>query len=455
MTAVAKPLARKLLGIVVVLSIVVTGVATAATFAFVQKASMQRQIRNLQLYVNERTETEDRLFSDLVKVHADANDALARRLEQLQGKDLSAEFDHLFPMKADGTRRSAPELFDGHVHGRTDYMFGMGAFLADGAAFTRDQKALYIAVTQVTAMVGEAQRSRYDNFYMFSTDNRMVMFGPNRDDKLLYYREGAPANFDFRQEEMTEITRPSANPTRVMRCTKLRKLLSDPTGKALTTACMTPIDIDGRHVGAWGTTITLDSYLMQAVGESVQGGENMIVSADGELIAAPGMGKAGIVSPRELAAQQKKRGTGRLVAAIREHGGKSGVFQYGDRVIAFGHLKEPDWYLVMSMPSAEIAWSAARTASWVLFFGLLGIIVQALLLVRIIDREVVRPLEALASAHGDSEACTEVVEARQDEIGSLARMLRSQSVRNEELLRSLEERVAARTAELQRANKAK
>ncbi|MES2033789.1 MAG: ATP-binding protein [Pseudomonadota bacterium] len=455
MTVVAKPLARKLLGIVVVLSIVVTGVASAATFAFVQQASMERQIRSLELYVSERTETEDRLFSDLVKVHADASDALARRLEQLRGKELSAEFDHLFPSHGDGTRRSAPEMFDGHLHGQSEYIYGMGAFLAHGDRMTPEEKALYIAATQVTAMVGEAQRSRYDNFYMFSTDNRMVMFGPARDDKLLYYREGAPANFDFRKEEMTEITRPAANPDRVMRCTKLRKLLSDPTGKALTTACMTPIDIDGRHVGAWGTTITLDSYLMQAVGEAVHGGENMIVSADGELIAAPGLGQRGVVSPKELAAEQKSRNIDGLVSAIRARGGKTGVFQYGDKVLAYGHLKEPDWYFVMTMPSSEIAWSAARTASWVLFFGVLGIIVQALLLVRIIDREVVQPLEALASAHGDSEACTEIVEAREDEIGSLARMLRSQSVRNEDLLRSLEDRVAVRTAELQRANKAK
>ena len=96
MAIVAKPLARKLLAIVVVLSIAVTGLATAATFAFVQKASMERQIRNLQLYVKERTSTEDRLFSDLVKVHADATDALTRRLGRLQGPVLDAQFDRRF-----------------------------------------------------------------------------------------------------------------------------------------------------------------------------------------------------------------------------------------------------------------------------------------------------------------------------------------------------------------------
>ena len=456
MTIVAKPLARKLLAIVVVLSIAVTGLATAATFAFVQQASMDRQIRNLQLYVKERTSTEDRLFSDLVKVHGDATRALMRRLDVAAGPDLDARFDRLFPLKSDGTRRSAPALFEGSSRSDGAFMYGMGAFMADGADVTPQQKALFVAALQTVSLAGEAQHSRYDNFYMFTPDNRLVMYGPDRDDRLVYYRETAPATLDFRKEEMTELTLPGVNPARMMKCTKLRKLMSDPTGKALTTACMTPIDIDGVHVGAWGTTVTLDSYLMAAIGESIQGGENLIVSADGELIAAPGLGKGGIVSPAELVREQERRAIGPLVRSIRERGGNSGVFRSGERVIAYGHLKEPDWYFVMSLPTAEIAWSAARTASWVLLFGLIGIVVQAILLFRFIHREVVDPLVILSAAHArDGTAQAPLVEARDDEIGDLARMLRTQHADNDELFRSQEDRVAARTAELERANRAK
>ena len=456
MTSVEKPLARKLLVIVVAVSIVVTGLASIATFAFVQRASMKRQVSSLQIYLKERTAAEDRLFSDLVKVHADATEALMRRVDLVKGPGLDAKFDRLYPLRADGTRRSAEALFDGQVRPGGDYTYGMGAFLADGRAVTPEDKAFFVAAMQVTGMVGEAQHSRYDNFYLFTPNNRLVMFGPDRDDKLLYYRRDAPATFDFRKEEMTEITRPAANPARAMRCTKLRKLLSDPSGKALTTACMTPVDIDGRHVGAWGTTITLDSYLMKAVEESIQGGENLIVSGDGELIAAPGMGTRGVVTPRELKAQEARRDIAGLVRDIRRHGGQAGAFERDGRVIAFGHLKEPDWYFVMSMPSSDIAWTAARTASWVLLFGLLGIVVQAALLYRIVGREVVQPLETLTEAHSvGSVAAASSVAERGDEIGALARILGDQRARNDELLRSLEDRVAARTAELERANRAK
>jgi signal transduction histidine kinase/ActR/RegA family two-component response regulator len=455
MMSVEKPLARRLLSIVMLLSIIVTGLASAATFAFVQRSSMERQVASLQVYVQERTAAEDRLFSELVKVHADATEALMRRIDKVKGPGLDARFDQLFPLRADGTRRSAPALFDGRVSSDGGYVYGMGAFIADGTDVTADEKAFFVATLQVAAMVGEAQRSRYDNFYMYTTDNRLVMFGPDRDDRLQYYRRDAPASFSFQHEEMATIMLPANNPGRVMRCTKLRKLLSDPTGKALTTGCMSPIDIDGRHVASWGTTITLDSYLMEAIEDAIPGSENVIVSGDGDLIAAPGMGTRGIVSPRELAAQEAGRDVPGLVRDIRRSGGSAGAFERDGKVIAFGHLKEPDWYFVMTMPTSDIAWAAARTASWVLLFGLAGIIVQALLLYRIIRREVVAPLEGLTQAQGVAEAGVSAIEQRGDEIGALARMLGDQHRRNDELLRSLEERVAVRTAELERANRAK
>ena len=43
-------------------------------------------------------------------------------------------------LQADGTRRSAPALFDGRQSGDGGYMYGMGAFLADGGDVTDDEK---------------------------------------------------------------------------------------------------------------------------------------------------------------------------------------------------------------------------------------------------------------------------------------------------------------------------
>ncbi len=452
---VTSPLARRLLAIVAILSIAVTGVATAVTFVFVQRSAADAQVRHLTEYAAERVKTEDRLFSDLVKVHEAASDSLARRLQALDPRTVEREFDAQFPRRGDGTRRTADALYDGEaIDG--DYTYGVGGYLRDADKLTPQQKALFLAATQVVSHTGEAELNRYDNFYFFTPDTRLVMFGPRRPDRLMYYRHKAPPTFDVSGEEMTLLTLPQQNSERVMKCTKLRKLLSDPSGRGLNSACMTPFDYHGKQLGAWGTSLSLDSYLLRAVEDALPGGRNMIVSSDGELIAAPGLAKNGVVDARALVRVQAQEGVADVVRQIRALGADVGAIRHGDRVIAYGRLKEPDWYFLMSFPSGDLVWSAVKTASWVLLFGVLGVIIQVALLYRVMRLMVERPLRILAEAHRTGQVVeAEPIEARADEIGALARTLRSQRDRNIELLRSLEERVAERTAELERANQAK
>ena len=454
-TEVTSPLARRLLAIVAILSIAVTGVATAVTFVFVQRSAADAQIRHLTEYVGERVKTEDRLFSDLVKVHDAASDSLARRLAAVDPATVDREFDILFPAQGDGTRRTGDALYDGGMVNGT-YTYGVGGFLPRSDKITQQQKALFVAAAEVVAHTGEAELNRYDNFYFFTPDSQMVMFGPKRPDRLLYYRKKAPPTFDISGEEMTLLTLPGQNHQRLMKCTKLRKLLSDPTGRGLNSACMTPFDFRGRQLGAWGTSLSLDSYLLRAVEDALPGGRNLIVSSDGELIAAPGLAKNGVVDSQALVRAQTREGVSDVVREIRARGDDIGVIRHRERVIAYGRLKEPDWYFLMSFPSDDLVWSAVKTASWVLLFGVLGVVVQVALLYRVMRITVEGPLRVMADAHRTGDvARAEPIEGRTDEIGALARTLRSQRDGNIELLRSLEERVAERTIELERANQAK
>ena len=454
---VTRPLARRLLTMVAMLSIAVTGVATAAAFYFVRGSAADTQTRHLAAYVAERVKTEDRLFSDLVKVHDAASEALTRRLgEGGNARDL-ARFDTLFPEHGDGTRRSTPGLFDGARIGER-YIYGVGAYLPRAATLTRAEKALFVAALDVVAATGEAQLRHYDNFYFFTPDSRLVMFGPHRPDKLRFYRQDAPPDLSIATEEMTLLTLPKNNPEGVMRCTKLRRLISDPTGRRLTVACLTPVYLKGQFIGAFGASLSLDSYLLRAVGDALPGGRNMIVADNGELIAAQGLSRKGAVDAFALRRFEADSDLEHLVQRIRAGNRDVGTVlsPRGDRLVAYGRLKEPGWWFLMTFPSGDIVWSSLKTASWVLLFGFLGVLVQVSLLHRLTNQMVVAPLHHLAEAQrrGDPAAAAPI-EAREDEIGALARSLRGQRDRNEELLRSLEERVAERTAELQRANQAK
>jgi len=454
---VTAPLARRLLTMVAILSIAVTGVATAAAFVFVRESAADTQTRHLAEYVGERVKTEDRLFSDLVKVHDAASEALTRRLAMEDDPAVHDQFERLFPEKGDGTRRSAPGLFDGARIGNR-YVYGVGAYLPDAGTMSLPEQALFVAATDVVAGTGEAEIRHYDNFYFFTPRTRLVMFGPRRPDRLMFYRSKAPPTLNIAKEEMTLLTLPENNPDRVMKCTKLRRLISDPSGRGLNAACMTPFYYKGQFMGAFGTSLSLDSYLLRAVADALPGGRNLIVADDGELVAAQGVARNGVVDVGVLRRFEAENDLKRLIGHIKAQKRDVGTVlsPKGDRVVAYGRLVEPGWWFLMTFPSGDIVWSSLKTASWVLLFGFVGVALQVLLLYGLTNRMVAAPLEALAEAQqqGDPQAA-EPFERRPDEIGSLARALRRQRERNEELRRSLEVRVAERTAELERANQAK
>ena len=455
-------LARKFLLGVGAMTVAVTALASVGAFLVFQHELEQRQIGYLKDYVAERTTTEDRKFTDLAGVHRAAAQAILDRLPRLPPAKAARLFDLYFPLQADGTRRSRPEAFDGRMESTGDFVHGLGAFLADGRNVSPEEKALWVAAYQVTPHAGELLSGDYDNFYFFTPKNRMVMFAPNRPDKLIFYRKTAPPTLNFSHEQMVDISRPASNPSRRIRCTTLQRLLQTNQGDRLATACVTPVDINGRHVGAFGSSIVLTGYFFQAIGRSMPGASNLIVTSDGNLIAYPGFNTPGVASEATIGRYERGLRLKTLSDAIRKHGGDNGVVLSPDksRIVAYGLLKGPDWYFLITYPRSAMMWSAARSASWILVLGLLAAMAEAGLVVLMARRMVTNPLRRLvgaAEAGQDADALlpTQDIERRDDEIGLLARTLRASRERADEVLSSLEQRVKERTAELEAANQEK
>ena len=58
-----------------------------------------------------------------------------------------------------------------------------------------------MAAFDVVSAFGQAARPSYDNFYFFTAKpTRLVMYGPDRPDHLMFYRHTAPANLDISKE---------------------------------------------------------------------------------------------------------------------------------------------------------------------------------------------------------------------------------------------------------------
>jgi signal transduction histidine kinase/CheY-like chemotaxis protein len=453
-------LSRHFLIGVALLSAGVTVLSAIGGFLAFRHELADRQITFLNDYVRERSRNIDRRFSNLTSLQTAAGVELTRRMSALRPREADQLLDLDYPFQADGTRRSRPQAFDGQHRANGEQIYGVGALIADAAHMTDEDKRAFAAAFEIVSNFGEASHKDYDNLYFLTPPKtRLVMFGPDRPDRLLFYRHDAPANLDISKEPMMAMTTPAMDPARATRCTDLQRLVQDTHGERLATACMTPVYDHGRYVGAFGSSIDLGGFFLSAVGDTLPGALSLVTTSDGQLIASPAFATRAVAPPNAIEAYQKKIGLDRIMPALKRDGRESGVMTSPDgrHIVAYARLTGPNWYFLMLYPKAAVAQSAARSASWVLAIGFIAAGVQTLLLMFLSRRLLVGPIEALAAscsadAAGEGRLDTDRLEARPDEIGLLARTLSAERAKVVSVLNSLEQRVSERTIELERAN---
>jgi signal transduction histidine kinase/CheY-like chemotaxis protein len=455
-----RSLSRRFLIGLAITSLVVTLLASIGGFLVFERELERRQTGFLGDYVRERSVNIDKRFSHLAGHHQAAGEALGRRMDMLDAATTQRLLDLHYPAQADGTRRTRPEDFDGRMGVEGHHIYGLGGFVRDAGALSLDEKKALVAAYGVVAEFGQSMHADYDNFYFFTPKTRLVMFGPDRPDKLMFYRHDAPASLDVGGEEMAKITLPANDPSHETRCTNLQRLIQDNHGERLATGCITPAYVHGQYVGSFGSSLDLTGFFLNAIKTTLPGASNLVITDKAELIAYPGFATAGRASPEAVAHYERVLGLKSLVAAIKAEDRPEGVITSpdGNEIVAFSRLNGPSWYLLVTYPKSAMTASAAKSASWVLLVGLIAAALQTALVVALARRSIVLPLQRLAAAceldeNGEFDAADHLPETgRHDEIGVLARALQTGRERVAETLSSLEERVALRTAELEKAN---
>jgi signal transduction histidine kinase/CheY-like chemotaxis protein len=434
----------------------ITLLATVSAFFAFQQELANQEVTFLGDYVRERSANVERRFSNLTALHESASRELQWRLRLAPPALAERLFNDYYPKRADGTRRSKDEDFDGVMEKDGDHVYGMGALITQPQTLTSEQRRLLASAFPVVAAVGVAARAQYDNIYFFMPPAaRLVMFAPDRPDRLMFYRHTAPADLDVSKFAMANLTSPENDPTRATVCTDLQRLIQDSTGPRQGTACMTPVYVEGRYVGAFGSSIDLSGFLTAAVDNPLPDATGMIMTRNGAAVSAPPRAGSASARANPLAPMELTRLAKDLSLRNADHG--VAPSSDGRQLIAYAKLKGPNWYYLLVYPRSAVATAAAKSASFVLIIGLLAAAVQTGLILFYARRAVVRPLEQLAN-QCDAERRgqdAELVEARKDEIGDLARALRDERKRADEALNSLETRVRERTAELERANNEK
>lgn len=415
-------------------------------------------LATLDHYAREVAQQQEARFARIRATHNRASDLLRAELSANPRLDDPAAFATLFPADPRGGRRSADGLYTGAStpfgHIRT-----VGGFIPREPDVVARRRLM--AATGVVSRLGEGIRPELESLYYFTPDNALVIFAADRPDRLRFYRKDAPSNFDFQQQEFATITTPAANPARAMRCTALRHILYDRTGGTWTTGCMTPFDIDGRHVGSWGTSVPLDDLMLSSDLNDVPGTGVILISREGRLIHHPSythQKRSGPESMLDLTTTRDPQ-LRALWAFVQQHGKDGYLGEALGSFVAMRRIDTPGWHaLVMQNPSVMQA-ESRRLILRIAITAAICLVLQGLTITLLLRRRVGTPLARLIER---TRALTRRVPsarfvdvdrvATRDEVAQLTHDFGIMADRLGSAQSELERKVADRTKALRRAN---
>lgn len=358
--------------------ILVAALATLALQPFIENERALSQSESLEAHIEERADGRNSFFEEARIVQETARDQFQRHYSELDQARIDAIFADRFPVFDANTRRSRNEDFDGRRTADGQLVYGMGAFLG-ATSFTATQRREVVAAYLAITAVGPGVTGLFDSLYFNDDGQRLIMFAPNRDDRLEFYRQTAPADFEFSSASFVEIVQPSVNPNGQFACTALTDLLYRQDQRMLTIGCHLPVRQIGRHVGAFGMTLDVRDYLFDAV-VAPSGREAMVVSRDGAIVAHHALFQSDVITQDDVDAVLATLNLDRLVSAVTGNGQTQAVINdpTQDGLAAFVKLEAPGWFLVVresSSVSAAQSWLQASllgaVGGFLVFFQIL------------------------------------------------------------------------------------
>lgn len=437
MRLVQRTVNATLLAVIAGSALVATVAASLAGFSYFAWRGEVRFVQSFDLYIAERAHRERQAFDNVRDAQNAAIAMVEQRYRSITPADVARRFDVVFPEKGDGTRRNAPGVWTGMKH-EGDHVAGMAAFIGDSASLTMEDKRLLLAAFDIVHDIGQAWSGRLDSFYYMTRHNRVVIYAPTRDDKLLYYRETAPGNANWTDSPIGTLLDQASVRAGETRCTGLRRAIYDRTGARHRTGCAAGFSIDGRYVGAFGVSQDLAGYLERSIANPPAGSNAMMITATGGVIAHESLGIGG----SETAAQQDKLTKDLSLIAVaellNEKENATGVVSSPDGryLIGYARIPGPGWYFTLWAPKAMIQAGALRSASVILLMGLVMLLAQTLIAFLVARRMLVKPIQRLATPSESNEAARDIA-ARSDEIGALARALNAERDANTALFQDL------------------
>lgn len=380
--------------------VLVAILATGLLQPHIENDRVGGQREALEAYVAERAAGRNTLFEEAQIVQQTAADQFRHYYADLDQETVDAIFYDRFPVYDEGTRRSREEDFEGRRSDSGHLIYGFGAFLGEidhTARERRETVAAYLAITSV----GPGVSGLYESLYFNDAGDRLIIFAPNRDDRLEFYRQTAPADFEFSDRMFVEIVQPANNPAGRFACTSLTDLMYRQEERQMTIGCHLPLRQVGRQIGAFGMTLDVKDYLSDAVFDP-SGRESFVMDRDGNVVAHTALFHSDVITAEDVERVRDALRLDELANAITGNGQTQAVIEdpTTSGVAAFVKLGAPGWYLVVrepSMSSTLISWLQAG------LFGLVGgilVFFQLMMLPQQLQKRPLRKSEDAEEAAG-------------------------------------------------------
>ncbi|MEG4885877.1 ATP-binding protein [Microcoleus sp. F8-D3] len=331
-------------------------------------------------------------------------------------------------------------------------------FLGKNVNVDTEMQRRIVAFYKTINAYGPAWRNRFANTYTQIPENGMVMYMHQYPWSLK-----APSSESFRvtDDESFQITRPIYDPERK---TVWTGIYYDQVAVAWMASCVTPLDVDGKHIATIGHDILIDDLQKRTINEGLKGTYNMIFRADGRLVAHPELMQSIQKGNGQFSiAQSGDAHLRRIYDLVTAHKQDNMIVDNPDydEYLGVTRIDEPNWYLVTVFPKSLLTQEALATARMILVLGLGALLIEIIIVFLILRREISTPLNKLMAATESIAAGNLNVQVnvnRHNELGRLGYLFNkmAQQVResfaalaktNEEL----EMRVEDRTVELKHA----
>ena len=402
---------------------------------------------SLLSYIIERGQREETIFVLAEDNHTLLHDDFLEQFTANSDIDWPKRFNRYFLPWTDGSIRDAPENVQLQ---NVDTDHHATSFIPKNTTITPDFQKRMVLCYELVERYGVGWRDRFFSTYITLPNGSITMFYPKAPWGL-----AADADLDITAFETTYLGDWQHNPERK---TVWTGVYADPVTNDAMVSAVTPIDSpDGIHLASVEHDVVLTNLLHRVIEDHLDGAYNLLVRADGQLVAEPNLmtqieAEAGRLNVQTAGDKHLQR-----IFALAQETSESTSVVYNRRdreYLAIARLRGPDWYLITVYPESLLREQALSATRFLFLLGLASLCLEVLLLLLVLRQQVAVPLGALLRAtqqvaSGQFEVKLET--QRQDELGQLAAAFTKMTSQLQNAFTTLEHRVAERTDELKTA----